>query len=349
MRSVHAVKHPWARSFRAACWAGGAVLWAACSAAADDPRVWVDRMNQALATRNYDGVLVHQLGDRQDTLRIIHRIQDGRLTERLLSADGSGREFVRSDDELVSYFPERRIVVVERRSRSLGFIGGLPGVDANSYSQYDLGDAEPALVQGRPTRLVSIRPRDIYRYGYRLWIDEKTSMPVQTQLFAGDGTIIEQNTFASLSLPTTIDEQLLRTQLPTEGYRWLRRQPPQFKPGEMLPWMAQTLPPGFRRTGLNGADAVNKPAGHLLFSDGLVTVSVFIESAETPPALTRNGTPRKANGAAQLGAAAAYTAHIEGYRVTAVGEVPPLTVRLIAESLRPLRDPAAGNTAAAGR
>ena len=105
-------------------------------------------MNQALATRNYDGVLVHQLGDRQDTLRIIHRIQDGRLTERLLSADGSGREFVRSDNELISYFPERRIVVVERRSRSLGFIGGLPGVDANSYTQYDLGDAEPAMVQG---------------------------------------------------------------------------------------------------------------------------------------------------------------------------------------------------------
>lgn len=343
---MHAVKHPWTRSLRAACWAGGAVLWAACSAAADDPRVWVDRMNQALATRNYDGVLVHQLGDRQDTLRIIHRIQDGHLTERLLSADGSGREFVRSDNELVSYFPDRRIVVVERRSRSLGFIGGLPGVDANSYSQYDLGDAEPALVQGRPARLISIRPRDGYRYGYRLWIDEKTSMPVQTQLFAGDGSIIEQNTFASLTLPAHIDEQLLRSQLPTDGYRWLRRQPPQFKPGEKVSWAAQALPPGFRRTGVGGTDGGNKPVSHLLFSDGLVTVSVFIESADTPPALTRNGTPRKADGPAQLGAAAAFTAHIDGYRVTAVGEVPPQTVRLIAESLRPQPETAAASPVA---
>ena len=225
--------------------------------------------------------------------------------------------------------------MVERRSRSLGFIGGLPGVDANSYTQYDLGDAEPAMVQGRPTRLVSIRPRDSYRYGYRLWIDEKTNMPVQTQLFAGDGTIIEQNTFASLSLPARIEEPLLRSQLPTDGYRWLRREPPQFKPGEKVSWAAQALPPGFRRTGVGGGEVSNKPVSHLLFSDGLVTVSVFIESAETPPALSRNGTPRKADGPAQLGAAAAFTAHIDGYRVTAVGEVPPLTVRLIAESLRP--------------
>lgn len=311
------------------------MLWAVCGMAGDDPRLWIERMNQTLATRNYDGVLVHQLADRQETLRIIHRIQDGQLTERLVSIDGSGREFIRNDTELVGYFPDRRIVVVERRSRSLGFIGGLPVIDTNAYAHYDIAEVEQALVLGRTARLVTIRPRDVYRFGYRLWIDEKTSMPLQTQLFAADGSIIEQNTFASLSLPAHIDEQLLRTQLQTDDYRWLRREPPKFKPGEKVPWTAQSLPAGFKRTGAGGSDFNSKPVSHLLFGDGVVTVSVFIESSETPPALSRNGTPRKADGPAQLGSAAAYTAHIEGYRVTAVGEVPPLTVRLIAESLRP--------------
>ena len=40
-------------------------------------------------------------------------------------------------------------------------------------------------------------------------------------------------------------------------------------------------------------------------------------------------------------ATAAFTAIVEGYRVTAVGEVPPQTVKAIAEALRPLPEPTA--------
>jgi len=307
----------------------------AAMAAGEDPRVWVERMNQALATRNYDGVLVHQVGDQRSTLRLIHRVQDGHLVERAISVDGSGREFIRADTELVGYFPSRRIVVVEKRARSLGFIGGLPGLEADSLSQYDIADVESGRMQGRVVRVVVVRPRDALRYGYRFWIEEKTAMPIQTQLFAADGSIIEQITFANLTLPARITDDQLKAEVDTEGYRWLRREPPQFKPGEMVPWTAQSLPLGFRRLQRGDGKRPRKPSSHLMFSDGLASVSVFIESAGTPPALSREGTPRKANGPAQLGAASAYTAHIDGYRVTAVGEVPPATVKAIAEALRP--------------
>ncbi len=317
------------------------LLWAlvlpvsAVMAAGEDPRVWVERMNQALATRNYDGVLVHQVGDQRSTLRLIHRVQDGHLVERAISVDGSGREFIRADTELVGYFPSRRIVVVEKRARSLGFIGGLPGLESGSLSQYDIGEVESGRMQGRVVRVVAVRPRDTLRYGYRFWIDEKTAMPIQTQLFAADGSIIEQITFANLTLPARISDDQLKAEVDTEGYRWLRREAPQFKPGELVPWAVQSLPAGFRRLQRGEGKQQRKPASHLMFSDGLASVSVFIESAGTPPALSREGTPRKANGPAQLGAASAYTAHIDGYRVTAVGEVPPATVKAIAEALRP--------------
>jgi negative regulator of sigma E activity len=79
----------------------------------------------------------------------------------------------------------------------------------------------------------------------------------------------------------------------------------------------------------------------MVFTDGLATVSVFIESASLPPQTSRTGEPRQSSGAAQLGAAAAFTAITDGYRVTAVGEVPPQTVRAIAESLRPVPESAA--------
>lgn len=317
-----------------------ALLWPASAALAggDDARAWVERMNQALATRNYDGVLVHQVGDQRSTLRLIHRVQDGHLVERAISVDGSGREFIRADTELVGYFPSRRIVVVEKRARSLGFIGGLPGLESPSLPLYDIGEVESGRVQGRSVRVVTVRPKDALRYGYRFWIDEKTAMPIQTQLFAADGSIIEQTTFANLVLPARIADEQLKAEVDTEGYRWLRREAPQFKPGELVPWAVASLPAGFRRVQRGDGKQVHKPSSHLMFTDGLASVSVFIESAGTPPAMSREGTPRKANGPAQLGSASAYTAHIEGYRVTAVGEVPPATVKAIAEALRPDTD-----------
>ncbi len=304
----------------------------------DDPQTWVARMNHVLSHRNYDGVFVHQLGNHRETLRIIHRVRDGHMTERIVSIDGSGREFVRDGNELVSYFPSRRIVVVERRSRGPGFIGGLPGLDANARENYEIRDIERTRMQGRPTRVITVTPLDSFRYGYRLWIDEKTAMPVKTQLSSASGDIIEQITFASLSLPPDIDDELLKSDVQTEGFRWLRREPPSAAKEGQLSWTAGQLPPGFRRSvaTISGMPGPPKPSSHLVFTDGLASVSVFIEKADAPKVISREGTPRKSDGAAQLGAAAAFTALIEGHRVTAVGEVPPITVKAIAESLRPV-------------
>jgi len=315
---------------------------AAERAVTEDPAEWILRMNAALANRNYDGVFVQKLGDRRVTARIVHRMQDGHLTERLLTVDGTGREFVRDGNELVSYFPDRRIVVVEKRLPGLGYIGGLPGFGPAALSNYELRDAERVRMQGRPVRLITVTPRDGWRYGYRFWIDEKTAMPVQTQLAGVNGELVEQITFASLVLPPRIDDELLKAGVETEGFRWLRRDAPRLKPVEMTAWAAVSLPPGFRRAGgQGGAAAAQKASSHMVFTDGLATVSVFIESASLPPQTSRTGEPRRNSGAAQLGAAAAFTAIVEGYRVTAVGEVPPQTVKAIAEALRPLPEPTA--------
>jgi sigma-E factor negative regulatory protein RseB len=310
------------------------------AAADDDPRTWVDRMNRALAENNYDGVFVHQIGGNRETLRIIHRVRDGRMTERLVSTDGSGREFIRDGSELVAYFPDRRMVVVEKRPRNVGFLGRLPGLDSAIRETYEVRDVERKRMQGRWVRVITVTPRDGFRYGYRLWIDEDTAMPVRTQLASLAGDVIEQISFASLTFPAVIDDEMLRPEVATEGFKWLRRDQPGERDAIQVPWTARPdqLPPGFRRSRHDEArdGTAPRPSSHLVFTDGLAMVSVFIEKASLPPQLSRDGTPRKANGHAQLGAAAAFTALTDGHRVTAVGEVPPATVKAIAEALRPM-------------
>src|SRR5262245_43379215 len=93
-----------------------------------EPKEWLDRMNHALTSRNYVGVFTHMRGDRAETLRIIHRVRGKDVSERLQSLDGSEREFIREGDELTCYFPDRRVVLVERRSPDGPLLGALPSL-----------------------------------------------------------------------------------------------------------------------------------------------------------------------------------------------------------------------------
>src|SRR5512145_1494363 len=96
--------------------AGACLLFALGAARAeDDASRWLDRMNEALATRNYDGTFFHLRNGKVETLRIIHRVDGGLVSERLVSLDGSGREIVRTQGELTCYLPDQKRVLVEQR------------------------------------------------------------------------------------------------------------------------------------------------------------------------------------------------------------------------------------------
>lgn len=327
------------------CLLGLAAPAMAAAGESDEARAWVQRMNHALANRNYDGVFVHLYGDHREMFRIIHRIKEGRRSERLVTIDGHGREYIRDGNQTTYYFPDRRVAVIyERRPPNVGFIGGLPSLDGDVPPQYEMRYVDRGRMHNFKVRQIWVVPRDSFRYGYRLWIDEATDMPVKTQLVDAGGNVLEQVIFASLSTPSQIDDELLRPSVNTDGYKWMKRTPSKVRTPDPLAWSAQSLPPGFRRAeqGVGSLPGLPRPASHLMFTDGVAIVSVFIEN----PAVERGG--RGPMGPAQLGAASAFTVMIDGHRVTAIGEVPPATVRAIAESLSP-SDPGALAGAAGSR
>jgi len=309
--------------------AAGAMLVAGL-AAADEPHVWLTRMNEALTTRNYDGVFFHVHGGRMETLRVIHRVDGKHVTERLVSLDGSGREFIRRGNELTCYLPDRRTVLVEKRKSDGPLLGALPKLDQSNASMYEIkGGAQRARLMGRDARLVSVNPRDGYRYGYRLWIDEATAMPLKTQLCDERGEVIEQIVFSTLTMPAKIPDSAFEPQVDTRGFRWLRNdQPVVAEPAPVL-WEAMRLPPGFRLTtrGQQAMPGAKQAVSHLVFTDGIASVSVFVEARET--------TAPPMEGTTQLGSSSAFSTMVDGHQVTAVGEVPPNTVRFIATQVKP--------------
>ncbi len=305
----------------------------ACGIAwADEPAQWLERMNQALTTRNYDGTFSHWHGGKVEMLRIIHRVQDGTVSERLASLDGSGREFIRTGAQLACYLPDKRTVVVEQRPLQEPLVG-FPAVSEQTASFYDIREVGRTRLNRRDTHLITVTPKDEFRYGYRLWIDDKTAMPLKTQLCDAQGHVIEQIVFADLTLSSHITDAAFRPDVSTEGFQWVRDGggPPRAPPPGTLAWGAVRLPPGFRMT-VRSAQTLpgsSGPVDHLVFTDGVASVSVFVEIQRTV-----NATPAGVAESATLGSSSAFSTVVDGHKVTAVGEVPPATVQFIATQVK---------------
>lgn len=319
---------------RAACFVFALVV--VSTAAAQEPRVWLERMNQALTARNYDGVFSHWQDGKVEMMHIVHRNQNGAVTERLASLDGSGREFIRTGNELTCYLPDKRTVLVETQSGQQGpLLAGFPTFDEKSADFYDIQELTRTRINRRNTRVIAVTPRDEFRYGYRLWIDESTAMPLKTQLCDAHGHIIEQVVFASLTLASHIPDAAFKPEVATEGFQWLRSAPGPLSPEPLNAsalWSALKLPPGFRMTVRSAQimPGAQDPVAHLVFSDGLASVSVFVETRSAAPPADQ----QQISGVGSVGSASAFSTVIDGHKVTAVGEVPPATVRFIASSVK---------------
>lgn len=337
------------------CLLAGALLGALPPRAwgSDEARFWLEKMNVALATRNYDGTFFHLSDGRVEAMRIVHRVRGGRISERLSSLDGSGREFVRHNDELTCYLPDQHTVLVELRHDNGPMLGSLPKFGADVDASYRLEALSNSRVLGRTAKMIVVTPKDEYRFGYRLWLDEKTAMPLKTQLCDSRGQVIEQILFARLDMPDNIPDAELMPAVSTDGFRWVRQGAADDSASPALSgYRVSQLPPGFHLTvtGTQTLGSAGVPASHLVYSDGLATVSVFVEAPPVdaasgqPAPAEAAGSPKKGEGAqatmqglVRVGSGFAFSTVVQGHQVTAVGEVPAQTVEFIAHSVRSSR------------
>ena len=290
-------------------------------------REWLERMSESLATRNYDGRYLHVRNSRTETFRIIHRVEKGKVTERLISIDG-GREIIRNQDEVQAYLPDRRLVVVEKRTDDRTLMATVPIYNEQLEAHYSIERGAFKKALGRRTQVILVQPRDQYRYGYRLWLDDETAMPLMSQLCDRNGNVIEQIVFAELNFRDRIAADAVKPGVTGEGFRWVRQDAQEPRMANVqLGFNLVRVPSGFRMTTwrVQVIAGSKTPVRHLVLSDGLASVSVFIEA--------RSPQTEAMRGLAKVGAAFAYSRALDGHQVTAVGEVPAATVEAIAEAV----------------
>ena len=309
------------------------LLLNATARAGDDAHAWLLKMNQASRDLSYSGSFVYQHGDQLESMRILRKVQGGLVRERLVSLNGAAREVIRTDQEVRCYLPDENMVVVEqRRLEARSFPSLLPQSLRNLDKNYIIALGDSERVVDRNVQIVTISPRDSYRYGYRLWADKETGLLLKANLVNDKGLTIEQFMFTSIDLDGKIPDSAFEPRASGKDYAWHREGKDAIQPlSADSAWKVSRLPPGFtlsmhmRRMIPRRKAAVE----HMIYSDGLAVVSVFVEKLADKSALN-DFTDR-----VHIGAVHTRARVVNDHRVTVVGEVPAATVDMMGESVVP--------------
>lgn len=303
------------------------------SVAQEAARQWLDEMADAVQNLDYDGTFVYLHDGKLEAMRIIHlRDEIEGERERLISLTGSAREVLRNNESVTCIMPDSKSVVVER-SRPRQPFPVVPRDLDTLQAYYQIESSGEDRIAGYLTRVIAIVPRDEYRYGYRFWIDKDSKMLLRSEMTNAQNQPIEQVMFTWLGIGGEIPEADLESSLTGEGYTWYRhasRSAAEDAGSREPHWGVRRLPSGFELT--NYQRKQMRPHGketeHMVYSDGLATVSVYVEH-QRPGAETLSGL-------SSMGAINAFGTVVDGYQVTAVGEVPAVTVEMMARSVSAL-------------
>ena len=300
----------------------------AASAQQQSPSYWLERMANAVGTTDYQGTVIRRKRGESEALKVVHKIIDGVINERVKSQEGNGLEIIRVGNEVHCIMPDKKSVLVEGWNNQSTLFSPLPRAEAVNTPQYDLAVRREGLIAGREAIQLVVRPHDEYRYAHEIWLDKESGFPLQTEVRDINGELIEEVKFADITISDDISANALDPSTSLEGYTWYK-EPTSYVSTEVdTDWSCEDLPAGFRaistRTEHRSDDESAVPSTHIVYSDGVANVSVFIES----------GGSEDRSGWAVLGASNSFSVSMDGFQVTAVGEVPAVTVQRIATSMQ---------------
>ncbi len=303
----------------------GGALFSAPVQADREPVDWLNHMGAAVQSTSYEGTVIRIQDGSAEALKVVRTVVDGVVLEKVVAQEGNGLEIIRKGDEVHCILPDRKSVLVQEWDEQSTLFSSLPASDIRFGNEYDVAIVRQERVAGREAILLAIRPHDGYRYGHRIWLDIETSFPLQTKLIS-DGETIEQVKFADISLNHEILASSLEPSYSTEQFTWLRQPSGHNTTPVESSWSSDQLPAGFHAVATHeetmaGSDEM---VTHIMFSDGLANVSVFIAAKSGELAV----------GSARVGGSNSYSVELGDYEITAIGEVPAMTVEQIATTMR---------------
>ena len=288
----------------------------------------LQRIADAARQLNYVGTFVYQHADKFETSRIVHYVDASGEYEKLETLDGPRREVIRNNDEVLCYYPDAKIVRSEKRVARRTFPALLPERLHALTEFYSIRKADSERIAGYDSQALVLEPKDGLRYGHKLWADSETGLLLKARMLNEGNRVVEQFTFTELRIGSGVTREMVAPSYNVRFPEWrMDRFAHNKLPNVESGWTVAQFPAGFRkimemRRSKQGSSV---PVTHLVYSDGLAAVSIFIE-----PLATRS---KIHEGLSQQGAINIYIRTVEDQVVTVLGEAPATTVMQIANSV----------------
>lgn len=307
-----------------------AVCASAAAAALEDPWLVLQKTANAARELNYKGVFVYQNGSQLRSVQVTHVSVGGKEMTRNVVLDnnvqpGELREVYSQGNNIVIFHPLQHKVLVERRRGQNLFPAMLPTDMTPLKASYTAVQSGTDNVAGRASYITELVPNDAFRYRYKIWTDSETGLLLKMTLSSAENVQLEQIAFSQLNMLSAPNAEQMQPKIDMSKQYVMQQE--QLVQHVSSPWVVAQLPPGYRQIDHVERMVPGKPmpVNQLIFSDGIASVSLFIEPIAKG---TRPKTGQTLMGSTNM------CAHIvEGHQVIVVGDVPAATVRQISRSV----------------
>lgn len=315
------------KAFAAALTIALTALQPAMAGTAGDPLSWLGRIASAASELNYSGTFIYQSGPIAETSRISHVVDGSGEHERLDVLDGSPRQVIRSNDEVWCVFPDKKTVISDSSRNQRSFPARLPTALSRVTESYEVTKGQVSRVAGFDAQLVILKPRDDLRYGHMLWADVKSGLLLKARMIDESGATIEQFMFSDVRIGEGVTADTSRPSFSLDnGWNIVSAHGSTIEVGNSG-WQLTRVLPGYALESV-----MRRPLGrdqrdvlHMVFSDGLASISVFIEPLGESAA--------GATGPMSSGAINIYRREVSGHLLTALGEVPMRALQGLGEAM----------------
>jgi sigma-E factor negative regulatory protein RseB len=292
---------------------------------------WLETMAFAAHQTDYSGTFVYQdgMGGHVEVSRITHISDANGEHERLEGLNGTRREIVSSNNQVWLFLGDRK-VRIEKQHAERTFPALLPEQISTLKENYLITQTEEDRVAGFHAHVVTFQPKDNLRYAHKMWAHSVSGLLLKAVVLDERSRVIEQYAFTQLTLGGHVDRTWLEpTKAAQLSLKKNQSSPAKLsEPVKVSDWQVDSLPGGFKKiTEVCRPMRDRKiPVTHLVFSDGLAGISVFIEDLGDRVDVN--------SGLSSQGSIQIYTRVSGDKLITVVGEVPPRTVIQVAESVR---------------
>lgn len=290
--------------------------------------VWQILEKSAYAARelNYEGQFVYVNGKQTRTVEITHMNYGGREVARNIVLDANQREVYSKGNDIVIFQPTTSNVIIKKRRGKNLFPAMLPTSLDVIKASYDANLTGTEFVANREAQIVELIPVDAYRYSYKIWADVQFGLILKMTLLNAKGKTLEQIHFNKLSMLNSQNLNWFEPKIDMSKH-YVTEKDTSIKHVENN-WQVTDLPAGYQEVDhiQRAVRGKGTMVDQLVFSDGIASVSVFIEP------LAKGQRPKK--GHMLMGSTNMCANVVDGHQVIVVGEVPEMTVQSIAKAVR---------------